>query len=82
MKKTDPLKANYAKKSWQPMQLYIISIASGTHPSVHEANYTPNTHQVVTNSPGIPGVGWNFHKKVGAGPAGTTFNNPIAFYYS
>jgi len=82
MKNVDPQKTEQTKKIWQTMQLYMISVAGGTHPFTHEANFTPNTHQVVTNSPGVPGIGWNFHKKTGGGPVGTTFNHPIAYYNS
>lgn len=80
MKHTDLPKNNQAKKSWQPMQLHIISVAGGHNPNIHES-VVISTHKTPGTNGGFPVISYHFQTIHGL-PQGSTRPNPKAFYYS
>jgi len=80
MKNIAPLKTNQSKKSWQPMQLHIISIAGGTNPNIHES-VVISTHKTPGTNGGFPVISYHFQTIHGL-PQGSTRPHPKAFYYS
>ena len=80
MKSTDPIKAERAKKTWQPMQLHIISVAGGNNPNIHES-VVISTHKTPGTNGGFPVTSYHFQTIHGL-PQGSTRPNPKAFYYS